>query len=139
MTFVIQAVLEDAIEKSPFIKFLGLKIAALDIKKATVTVSMPVRAEFLRSEGPDTIVHGGPVAALIDTAGDFAIAIGVGGIVPTINFRVDYLRPATGNELTAVATSRRVGRTVSFADVDVFDSEGRLCAVGRGCYSSIKG
>ncbi len=60
-------------------------------------------------------------------------------MVPTINFRVDYLRPARGTELKAVAKVRKAGRTVGLADVDVYDAAGRLCAVGRGCYSGVKG
>ena len=38
--------------------------------------------------------------------------LGVGDAVPTINYRVDYLRPATGHEIRARAMVRRAGRTV---------------------------
>ena len=83
--------------------------------------------------------HGGVIATLIDVAGDFALALIVGGPVPTINLRVDYLRPATRTNLTATARVRRAGRTVGVVDVDVHDDNGKLVAVGRGCYSATPG
>ena len=70
---------------------------------------------------------------------DAAIAIYLDGWVPTINLRVDYLRPATGAYLDAHATVRRRGRTIGVVDIDVLDDEDRLCAVGRGTYSTIVG
>jgi acyl-coenzyme A thioesterase PaaI-like protein len=41
--------------------------------------------------------------------------------------------------LQATATIRRAGRTIGVVDVDVHDQEGRLVAVGRGCYSTQPG
>lgn len=134
-----EQMLNEAIAASPFISFSGLKIVSVDPEAGEVVVTMPSRPEFMRAGDGDDMFHGGPIASLIDTAGDFVIAIGAGGVVPTINFRVDYLRPARGAELRAVAKLRKAGRTVGLADVDVYDTDGRLCAVGRGCYSGIKG
>ena len=56
--------------------------------------------------------------------------------VPTIDMRVDYLRPARQGDLTAVGKTVRVGKTVSVADVEIRDSSGTLVAVGRACYAS---
>ncbi|XWN29115.1 MAG: PaaI family thioesterase [Devosia sp.] len=121
---------------SPFIQFMNLSLVSLDAERGEIIMVMPMRPEFERG-GPMTgQFHGGPVAALIDTVGDFAVAIAVGGAVPTINFRVDYLRPSTGTKLTATARARRVGRTVGVVDIDVVDDNGKLTAVGRGCYGA---
>ena len=81
----------------------------------------------------------GAVHSACFTAGDFAVAAMVGGGVPTINFRVDYLRPSTGQYLIARATARKVGRMIGVADVDVFDDQGRLTAIGRGSYGAQPG
>jgi uncharacterized protein (TIGR00369 family) len=90
--------------------------------------------------GPGTAqFHGGPIAALIDCVGDFAVALIVGGGVPTINIRIDYLKPAVGTSLSATARVRRSGRTVTVVDVDVYDEATALVAVGRGTYSSLRG
>lgn len=127
---------QDMLDASPFIAFLGLTATEVDARAGAVTMTMPLRPELERG-GPMTgQFHGGPVASLIDTAGDFAVAVAVGGGVPTMNFRVDYLRPSSGAMLTARATARRVGRSVAVVDIDVTDDQDRLCAIGRGTYSS---
>jgi len=97
-------------------------------------MKMPLRPEFERRAGTGQF-HGGPIAALIDIAGDYAVVLKSGGGVPTINFRVDYLRPASNTTLTATAVARRIGRTVAVVDIDVTDDNGKLCAIGRGTYS----
>jgi hypothetical protein len=79
------------------------------------------------------------VASFIDTVGDFAVAVVVGGGVPTMNFRVDYLRPSGGPHLKGRAVARRIGRTVGVVDIDVTDAEGRLTAIGRATYSAKAG
>lgn len=131
--------IQQALDSSPFIAFLGLRVAAVDAAAGSVTMIMPSRPELERGGAGPSMFHGGPVASFIDTVGDFAVAIAVGGGVPTMNFRVDYLRPSMGDHLTATATARRVGRTVAVVDIDVFDPTGRLTAIGRGTYSSTVG
>jgi uncharacterized protein (TIGR00369 family) len=123
---------------SPFISFLNLTVESLDEKAQTITMKMPMRPEFERVAGSGQF-HGGPIAAFIDTVGDYAVAIVLKGGVPTINFRVDYLRPSVGTFLRGMATVRRLGRTVAVVDIDVTDDQGRLCAVGRGTYAAQPG
>jgi uncharacterized protein (TIGR00369 family) len=72
---------------------------------------------------------------VIDTAGDYALVMTVGRPLPTVNFRVDYLRPAINTALTATARVRRAGRSVGVVDVEVTDSRGALVAVGRATYA----
>jgi uncharacterized protein (TIGR00369 family) len=123
---------------SPFTRFLGLTIESADFERQEVAMKMPMRAELERGGGSGQF-HGGPIAALIDTVGDFAVILVVKGPVPTINLRVDYLRPATGAYLIGRAKVRRAGRTVGVVDIDVYDDQERLCAVGRGCYGTAAG
>lgn len=130
----IQGLLDD----SPFIAFLGLTCEEVDRDAGTVSLRMPMRVELERGLGTGQF-HGGPIASLIDTAGDFAVVLAAGAGVPTVNFRVDYLRPSFGKSLLAKATVRRAGRTIAVADVDVFDEQERLTAVGRGCYAMAPG
>lgn len=115
---------------------LGLEILAFEAGQLTMRMPMTALAERLPDTGQ---FHGGAIATLIDVAGDFALLAELGHGVPTINFRVDYLRPAAGGALTALARSRRVGRTVGVVDIDVLDPGDRLVAIGRGCYSSKAG
>lgn len=132
------AAVQALFDRSPFISFLRLQVIAVDHEKAEITVKMPLRPEFERRSGSKQF-HGGPIASFIDTVGDLAIGMLVGGGVPTINLRVDYLRAATGDELHATGRVRRSGRSVAVVDVDVMDPGGTLVAVGRGTYSSQRG
>jgi uncharacterized protein (TIGR00369 family) len=125
-------------DASPFLGFLQLRAVTLDHGAGTLTVTMPMRPELERRIGTAQF-HGGPIAAFIDIVGDFAVGMAVGGGVPTINLRIDYLKPAVGSLLTGTARVRRTGRTVALVDVDVHDEQHSLVAVGRGTYSPQRG
>jgi len=125
-------------DRSPFIGWLGLKVVSLDHERQEITIRMAMRPELERRSGTRQF-HGGPIAAFIDVTGDFAIGMMIGGGVPTMNFRTDYLRPAIGEALTAVARVRRAGKTAAIVDVEVLDDENKLVALGRGTYSSTTG
>lgn len=120
-------------DHSPFMRFLGLEMVRAE--KGVVEIRLPFRDEFLRHDDSDWL-HGGVVSALADIAGDYAVITETGTGVPTIDMRVDYLRPARRGDLTALARTVRVGRTVSVADVEIRDGAGTLVAVGRACYAS---
>jgi uncharacterized protein (TIGR00369 family) len=125
-------------ERSPFIGWLGLQVVSLDHERQELVVKMVMRPEFERRPGTRQF-HGGPIAAFIDVTGDFAVGMMVGGGVPTMNFRIDYLRPAIGEALTAIARVRRMGRTAAIVDIEVVDDAKKLVALGRGTYSSTAG
>ena len=120
-------------DESPFIKFAGVQVTALDREAMRVSFRMPFKPEFERGAGTGQW-HGGPIASLIDTAGCMALIAVAGRGAGTIDFRTDYLRPAAGPWLDAVGIVRRAGRTMGVADVDVFDSSGKLVATGRGSF-----
>ena len=126
----VQAILD----RSPFISSLALKVIGLDHAKGEVVMRMPLKPEFERRLGTNQF-HGGPIAAFIDIVGDYAIGMLVGGGVPTINLRIDYLRPAVGQAIVGTGRVRRQGRTVALVDIEIADEEGKLVAVGRGTYA----
>jgi uncharacterized protein (TIGR00369 family) len=119
----------------PFHRWLGIVVDAVDPADGSLTLGLPLRPEFSRSD-TTTELHGGITAALIDIAGDYAVALSLGRGVPTIDLRVDYLRMGRGERVAATARALRVGRTVGTVDVDVHDATGALIAVGRGKYST---
>jgi uncharacterized protein (TIGR00369 family) len=123
------------LDASPFISFLGLKVLSADPAREEVVMRAPMRPEFERAEGTGQW-HGGPLAAIIDTVGDFALGMSLGRGIPTINFRVDYLRPAIKTDLIVTARVRRNGRSIGIADVDIHDGKGTLLAIGRATYST---
>ncbi len=120
-------------DHSPFMRFLGIQLVRAE--KGGIEVRLPFREEFLRGDGSDWL-HGGVVSALADIVGDYAVVTETGVGVPTIDLRVDYLRPARRGDLVAMGRTLRVGRTVSVADVEIRDASGAVVAVGRGVYAS---
>jgi uncharacterized protein (TIGR00369 family) len=125
--------LQQALDEPPYQKFLGIRAVALDVEAGTVTLRLPFKRELCRSATRPE-VHGGVTAALIDIAGDYALAISIGDGVPTVDLRVDFLRMATETDLVATATVVKHGRTLGVVNVEVKDDQGRLIAIGRGTY-----
>ena len=131
-----KADIQKLLDNSPFIAFLRMEVTDLDAEKQQVTIRTPMRPEFERGAG-SAQWHGGPIAAVIDTVGDYAAAMVLERALPTVNFRVDYVRPAVNTALNAVGTVRRLGKSVGVVDVDVFDDRGALVAIGRATYSTM--
>ena len=123
---------------SPFMSTLKLEVLKIDYEKTELSVRMPLHPGLERRLGTQQF-HGGPIASLIDVTGDFAIGMMVGGGVPTINLRIDYLKPAVGEALTATARVRRSGKTVAVVDIEVTDDKASLVALGRGTYYPQRG
>jgi len=119
---------------SPFNAFLDLEVVTADPEKQEIVMRLKRRPEFERLAGTGQW-HGGPIAAAIDIAGDYALAMLLGKPLPTINLRVDYLRPGK-DTLTLVAHIRRTGKSVGVVDVDVLNESGELVAIGRVNYST---
>jgi uncharacterized protein (TIGR00369 family) len=124
------------LDSSPYQRFLG--VSCERIGDGEVVIHLPFREEFLRADGSDWL-HGGIVAALIDIAGDYAVVSRTGGDVPTIDLRIDWLKPALKGDLRATGRVVKTGRRVSVADVEVHDSSGKLVAVGRGVFATPEG
>ncbi len=127
--------LQGLIDSSPFLTFLRLSVLEASAAPPKVRVRMPLHGALVRFDGADQ-AHGGALSALIDTAGDLAVAASLGGAAPTIDMRVDFLRPAAGAWLDAHAQARRIGRTVAVADIEIFDPDQRLCVLGRAVYAA---
>ncbi|MBV9860634.1 MAG: PaaI family thioesterase [Alphaproteobacteria bacterium] len=127
--------IQQRLEHSPFIAFLGLTVLSADPERQEVVMQAAMRPEFERGRGTGQW-HGGPIAAIIDTVGDFALVMLLGRPLPTINFHVDYLRPAIGTALLATARVRRNGRSVGTVDIDVANEAGDIVAIGRACYAT---
>lgn len=126
------------IEASPFSAFLGVRVLEVDAAGGRLVAEMRHRPEFSRQPGT-TQLHGGVVAAFADTVGDYALGAIVGGAVPTIDLRLDFLRPASTPRILGTGIVRRKGRTLATVDVEVHDDAGRLVAVARGTYSAVTG
>lgn len=130
--------LQQYLEDSPFQYPFKLRPLSFDVASGVFEVRMNFASCVERAAGTRQF-HGGAVASLIDIAGDFALFVMLGHGVPTINLRIDYLRPAIDTDLTARAVVRKAGRTIGVVDIDVVDNAGKLVAVGRGTYGTQSG
>lgn len=127
--------LADVLRRSPFHRLLGLEMVRAS--PGEVVIRMPFREDlFAGDDEVGRYVHGGAIASLIDTAGDFAIIAAVGYDVPTVDLRVDYLRPVTKGTLTATARAVKAGRSLAVADIEVVGEDGKLVAIGRGVFKA---
>jgi uncharacterized protein (TIGR00369 family) len=127
--------IQQMLRHSPFIEFLNLQVVSVDAQREEIVMRAPLRPEFERGRGTGQW-HGGPIASIIDTVGDYALVMLLGRPLPTINFRVDYLRPAINTALIATARVRRNGRSVGVVDVDIANEAGVLLAIGRASYAT---
>jgi len=130
--------LQEHLQSPPFHQLFDLTCVRLDRDAGELELLMRYTPSVERSAGTRQY-HGGAIASLIDIAGDYGLWAVLGFGVPTINIRIDYLRPASATDLKAIARIRRVGRTVGVVDIDVLDDQGRLIAIGRGTYGTKAG
>ncbi len=130
--------LQGFLDYAPFHEFLKMRVESIDREAQRLCLRLPFRREYQRMPDPPQI-HGGPIASLIDIAGTYVMWAVLGKGVPTINLRIDYLRPVVDSALRATASVRRAGRTIAVVDIDVHDDKDRLVAVGRGSYGTQSG
>ncbi len=132
------AALQAWVDEAPYHRLVPLVVEQVDPANGRFVLRLP-HSPSLGRQADGAQVHGGPIASVIDTAGTFAVAAMVGHGVPTMNLRIDYLRPAVQTDLIATAVVRRAGRTVAICDIDLHDDQGRLVAVGRGTWGTAAG
>ena len=69
--------IQERLGHSPFIELLNLTVLAADPAGQQLVVRAAMRPEFERGRGSRQW-HGGPIAAIIDTVGDFALVMTLG-------------------------------------------------------------
>lgn len=120
----------------PFNQHLGLE--TLDVEVGVARMRLPFRPEHV-GDPLRPALHGGVLAALIDTCGGAAVwtLLKLTERVSTIDMRVDYLRPARPDALMAEARVTRKGRHVAVVSVRVWHSDkpDSLIAEGKAVYS----
>ena len=123
-------IMREFVPPSPLVRHLGIELRVLEPDRAELALPFDARLATLAD-----VVHGGAIASLIDTAGMAATWAdpdvepdGVAGATMTLN--VEYIAAARGQDLLAVATVVRRGRSLCFTDVLVTEPDGRIVAKG---------
>jgi acyl-CoA thioesterase len=110
-----------------FSRWLGIKILAVGLRQATV--SMRVRDEMVNGFG---VSHGGIVYSLADSALAFASNTH-GRVTVSIENSITYPHPVmAGDELVAIAEEESASNRLGYFRVTVKRSDGTIVALFRG-------
>ena len=129
MTQTRREIIEAFIPNSPLVGHLGIELAAIETDRAELR--LPFRPE-LATMGD--VVHGGAIAALLDTASmaaawsDDTVPEALAGA--TVSMSVDFVAAARAADLTATARAVRRGRSLCFCEVEVTEPGGGVIAKG---------
>ena len=133
-------------EMVPFNRLLGLKITSL--KPSGVKSRINMRPELI-GHYISSRLHGGVISAGLDATGGIAVMAAIGarhmdetpaqrlhrfGKLGTIDLRIDYLRPATGDHFELRANVLRLGSRVATARMEFLGADGTLLASGAAAY-----
>src|SRR4051812_24454653 len=123
MTQTRREIIQAFVPNSPLVGLLGIELASIEADRAVLR--LPFRPE-LATMGD--VVHGGAIAALLDTASmaaawsDDTVPDQLAGA--TVSMSVDYVAAARGVDLVATARVVRRGRSLCFCEVEVTEPEG---------------
>lgn len=123
----------DYFNRSPYRNLLDIEVTVADDGHAEGRLAFD-SAKHSSNRRRD-VAQGGVAFSLADSVGGAAATSLVGVPTPTIDFRIDYLAPAT-TDLTATADVRREGSETAVVDVTVRDVDGDEIAAGRGLYKT---
>jgi uncharacterized protein (TIGR00369 family) len=133
-------------ERIAFNRVIGLRVG--DVTADRVEGHLAMRPELIGHYSHQRL-HGGVISAALDAMAGLAIMAGIGarhmdeapaqrmqrfGKLGTIDLRVDYLRPATGEHFDLHAEVLRLGSRVATARMQFADASGRLLATGAAAY-----
>ena len=133
-------------EKIVFNRVLGLRIVELRPERVVGRIAM--RPELVGHYSFNRL-HGGVISAGLDAMGGLAVMAAIGarhmdeppaqrlhrfGKLGTIDLRIDYLRPAIGEQFELHAEVMRLGSRVASTRMEFLGAEGKLLSSGAGAY-----
>ena len=110
---------------TPFAQNLGMKIVKL--KPGYAELSLAYQKRLCQPYG---FMHGGVIAALADTAAATSIhtLLKPEDKMVSIELKINYIAPVTKGKIFAGSKVIHLGRKTAVTDVDIKDSQGKLCA-----------
>ena len=129
-----------------FNEVLGLKVASFDPQAAQLRFAMrpELVGHYLYGR-----LHGGVIAAALDTVGGFAAVVGIAekyanetaeqvahrfGRIGTIDLRTDFLHQGIGREFTATGTITRLGGRIASVQMRLENESQLLIATAAAAY-----
>jgi acyl-CoA thioesterase len=118
------------IEEDPFLKYVGIKV--LSLNGGHCKLSIDFRQNLTRLGG---MLNGGAIATLADAAGGCSVlTLNNGSNQVTVKLDVSFLKPINSGPVVAEAKVKKSGKNLSFADIEIFDGDGVLCATASGIW-----
>lgn len=120
----------EVLAQQAFSRLLGAELTRLVPGEAELRLAL--RDELRQQNG---FAHGGVVAYLADNALTYAGGTAMRVPVVTSEFKINYVRPATGEALIARAKALVVGKTQSVCRCEVYaviGTDETLCALAQG-------
>lgn len=122
----------DRLNEAPFRQHVGIEITRIEDGYAEGRLSLQ---ETYSSNTEWTVAQGGVTFTLADSLGGAAVVSKKKRPTPTIDFRIDYLNPAT-EDLLGWAEIVRYGSESAVVNVKITDTTDQQIAVGRGVYKT---
>lgn len=120
--------------KFPFLEHTGAKLKSFE--KGRAEVELHTKPHHLQHLG---FIHGGVISTLMDNTGWYAAMSNLDDhyTAVTMEIKINYLKPASGNYLSAKAVVKRKGRTTSFVTIELM-CENKLVAYATGTYAILE-
>jgi uncharacterized protein (TIGR00369 family) len=122
----LDAHIRESFSRQGLMRTLGARITELDAGR--VVVEIPFSEGVTQQNG---YFHAAASAAIADTAGGYAAfsMMSAADDVLAVEFKINLLRPAVGERLTAEATVLKPGRTLTVCQITVRAWEGECATV----------
>ena len=118
---------------NPVVKFMSIGLR--EVTKGEATLILKYREELQNSMG---VLQGGILGVLADVAGGVSLYSVMTDplrvAIPTVEFKLNFLRPAKGGDLVARAKVVNSGRQIGICQVEVSSEDGLLLATGIFTY-----
>lgn len=127
--------LQHLLDQSPVHR--ALRLRAEPASAAEVRLCCQPGPEHAGEDGGG-FLHGGVIAALLDTAATFALIQASGTDWATVDLRVDYIRPAPIAQLVVTGTAAHVGTRLGRATAVLSQASTGVLATAAGTFTRLR-
>ncbi len=112
-------------------QLLGFQMLRVDQAKMEVEIGFDAGDRFGNPMGQ---IQGGYVCAMLDECMSVAgvVASNFTSVMPTLEMKTSFLRPAMPGRLRGIGRVTKWGRTVAFTEGELYDEAGKLVAKATG-------
>ncbi len=123
--------------RPPCSRTLGLEVISIDLRAGTSHVRYEAKPEFCNPAG---VIQGGFAAAMLDDAIGMLTTLKLAGkaIPSTIELGLQYLRPVRPGMVEVRAQILSLGRSMIFAEAELYDPRGKKAVLARSSLTVIK-